>query len=288
MNRILVALAAVFLFLVPAVHAEDTIELGASVQMTGPTANTGRYYRDGYQLAVDRINAAGGIKVAGKPYKLGLKMLDNQSDVNLAVRQYVQLVSQDKINFLLGPFASDFVLATSSVAEKYEVPMLQGGGASDQIYARGYKYIFGLLPAATLYFGSTIDAMAKLNPAPKTVALLYVDDSFDTSVADGTRKQLAAAHLNVVMDERYSSNATDFNSILARAKSTNPDAILVAGHETEILNFIRQAKTLDVSPKLYSFTVGVQSADFRKALSGDADYAYGMTSWLALPSIKDP
>ena len=61
-------------------------------------------------------------------------MLDNQSDVNLSVRQYVQLVSQDKVNFLLGPFASNFALADSAISEKYNVPMIQGGGASDQIF----------------------------------------------------------------------------------------------------------------------------------------------------------
>ncbi len=269
-----------------AAHAQ-TIVLGASVQLTGPTANTGRYYRDGYQVAIERINSKGGVKVGGKPMKLELKLLDNQSDVNLSVRQYVQLVTQDKVNLLLGPFASDFALADSSIAEKYEVPMVQGGGASDQIYSRGYKYIFGTLPAASLYFESTIEAMGKLNPAPKTLALLYADDAFDVSVAKGTRDSAAKAGLKLVLDERYSSNASDFGGLLARIRSLNPDAVLVAGHETEVLNFIRQSKSLAVSPKMYSFTVGVPTADFRHALGADANYAFGMTSWLPLASNKD-
>src|SRR5712692_10813234 len=107
--------------------AADTITLGASVQVTGPVANTGRYYRDGYEFAIATINAKGGIRVGSTQYKLALKLLDNQSDVNLRVRQYVQLLTQDKVNFLLGPFASDYALADSSVAEKYQVPMIQGG-----------------------------------------------------------------------------------------------------------------------------------------------------------------
>jgi len=61
----------------------------------------------------------------------------------------------------------------------------------------------------------------------------------------------------------------------------------VAGHETEILNFVRQAKSLAVSPKFYSFTVGVPSEDFRKALGKDADYAFGMTAWLPSSTQKD-
>jgi branched-chain amino acid transport system substrate-binding protein len=281
-----IILATAFTIFQPALGA--TITLGASVQMSGPLANTGRYYRDGYEFAVDQINKLGGVKVGNTREQLGLKLLDNQSDNNLAVRQYVQLLTEDKVNLLLGPFASDAVLATSSVAEKYKVPMVQGGGASDQIYSRGYKYIFGTLPSAAQYFESTIQAMGKLSPAPKSVALLYADDAFDVSVAKGTRELLDKAGLKIAIDERYSTNASDFASLLAQIRSAQPDAVLVAGHETEILNFIRQAKSLNVSPHLYSFTVGVPSADFRKALGKDADYAFGMTSWLPSASLKDP
>jgi len=94
--------------------AAATIALGASVQLSGPLANTGRYYRDGYQFAVDAINKTGGVKIGNTHEQLALKLLDNQSENNLAVRQYVQLVSQDKVNLLLGPFASDSVIAMSA------------------------------------------------------------------------------------------------------------------------------------------------------------------------------
>lgn len=269
-----------------AAQAKDIV-LGASVQLTGPVANTGRYYRDAYQFAIDKINADGGVKVGGETYKLALKLYDNQSDVNLSVRQYTQLVSQDKVNLLLGPFASNFALADSAISEKYRVPMVQGGGASDQIFSRKFKYIFGTLAPASDYFGSTITMMKGLKPEPKSVALLYADDAFDVSVADGTRPKLKNAGFTIAMDERYSTNASDFNSLLSQIKSKNVDAVLVAGHETEILNFVRQAKSLAVAPKMYSFTVGVPSEDFRKALGTDADYAFGMTAWLPSADQKD-
>ncbi len=261
--------------------------MGASVQLTGPVANTGRYYRDAYQFAIDKINAAGGVKIAGKSHKLALKLYDNQSDVNLSVRQYTELVSEDKVNLLLGPFASNFALADSAISEKYRVPMVEGGGASDQIFKRNFKYIFGTLAPASNYFGSTIGMLKSLKPVPHSVALLYADDAFDVSVADGTRPMLKKAGLNVVLDERYSTNATDFNSLLSQIKSQNADVVLVSGHETEILNFVRQAKSLAVAPKIYSFTVGVPSEDFRKALGKDANYAFGMTPWLPGASLKD-
>jgi branched-chain amino acid transport system substrate-binding protein len=166
--------------------------------------------------------------------------------------------------------------------------MVQGGGASDQIFGRGFKYIFGTLPAASDYFGSTIEMLAKLEPKPSTIALLYADDAFDVAVADGTRPLVTKSGFTLTIDERYSSNASDFSSLLSEIKSKNVDAVLVAGHETEVLNFLRQAKSLSVSPKFYSFTVGVPTADFRQALAGDADWAFGMTPWLPSPAIKDP
>lgn len=263
------------------------ILLGASVQLTGPIADTARYYRDAYQLVVDKINESGGINVGNETYTLALKLYDNQSDVNLSVRQYTQLVSRDKVNFLLGPFASSFVLADSAVSEKYQIPMVQGGGASDEIFSRKFKYIFGTLVPASHYFGTTVEMMKQLDPVPKSVALLYADDPFDVSVAESTRLRLKGAGFILAMDERYSINATDFNSLLAQVKSRNVDAVLVAGHESEILNFVRQAKSLAVAPKMYSFTVGVQSEVFRKALGKDADYAFGMTAWLPSADLKD-
>ncbi|WP_033461716.1 ABC transporter substrate-binding protein, partial [Bordetella bronchiseptica] len=149
--RALPALAFVMCTGASAAAPAPTVLLGASIQLTGPVANTGRYYRDAYQIAVDQINAAGGVKIGGVPHKLALKIYDNQSDVNLSVRQYTQLVTQDKANLLLGPFASNFALADSAVSEKYKVPMVQGGGASDQIFARKFKYIFGTLAPASNY-----------------------------------------------------------------------------------------------------------------------------------------
>src|SRR2546428_1763451 len=282
MMAILVALVG------PAVAQDKQITLGAAVQMTGALANTGRYYRDAYQFATDRINAKGGVTVAGTRQQLALKLYDNQSDVNLGVRQYVQLVTQDKVSILLGPFSSNDALDDSSVAETYQVPMVQGGGASTQIFSRGYKYIFGTLPPADDYFASTIKMMGKLSPKPKTVALVAADDSFDVSVANGTRKLLKEAGLELVVDKQFRENNADFSSILSLVKSKDPDVNPWAGHEGDALNFIRQAKSLEVKPQLlYSFTVGVPTADFRKALGKDAEYAFGMTPWLPEKDLKD-
>ena len=166
-------------------------------------------------------HAAGGIKIGNESPKLALKLYDNQSDVKLSVCQYRQLVSQDKVDFLLGPFASNFALVDSTVSEKYKIPIVQGGGTFDEIFSGHFKYIFGTLASASNYCGSTVEMMKGFSPTPKSVALLYADDAFDVSVAEGTRPKLKQAGLIVAWDERYSTNATDFNSLLSQIRSAD-------------------------------------------------------------------
>ncbi len=259
----------------------DTIVLGTAISQTGKYAREGKFYVDAYTMMVDAINKAGGVKVGGKPYKLELKMYDDQSDPNLNARLNTRLVTSDKVNFLLGPFSSGIVIPASAVSEKYEIPMIQGGGASGKIFDRGYKYIFGLLPKAELYFQSAIEAATKMNPPVKTAALLYSNEAFDRSVGEGSRQWLKERKIENVYDVEFQPATQDFTSILAVIKTKDPDLILLAGHTENSLNFIRQSQAADVSPKMWVFTVGPPTADFRKALGKTADHAYGVTPWLA-------
>jgi branched-chain amino acid transport system substrate-binding protein len=269
-------LAAVALFLTATTAwSADTIVLGTAISQTGKYAREGKFYVDAYQMTVDAINKAGGVKVGGKSYMLELKMYDDQSDPNLCARLYTRLVTSDKVNLLLGPYSSGITIPASSVSEKYEIPMIQGGGASGQIFSRGYKYIFGTLPKAEFYFLSAVSAAANLNPPVKTAALVYSNEAFDRSVAEGSRQLLKDYKIEKVYDEEYQPATQDFTSILAVIKSKNPDLILVAGHEENSLNFIRQAQASDVSPKMWVFTVGPPTGDFRKTLGKAAEYVYG-------------
>lgn len=291
MKRLFAVVAALFAVAWPlAGHAQTpkTITLGASLQVTGADANLARYFRDGYQIAIDRINERGGITVDGQNYRFALKVLDNQSNINLGVQQYVELITRDKVDFLLGPYSSNHTLNESSVAEKYRVPMVQGGGAAKQIFDRGYRYVFGTAPPAELYFGSTVEMMTKLDPQVHTLALLTADDAFDVSVRAGTSALAKQDGIDIVVDEVYPEHNPNFTSLLALVKSKSPDAILLGGHETEALDFIREAKSLDVNANdMLALTVGVPSADFRAALGKDSENVFGMTPWVASPVARD-
>jgi len=271
-----------------AADAAKVVTLGASMQLTGPDANLARYFRDGYQIAIDRINQQGGIRIGDETYRLALKVLDNQSNINLGMQQYAQLISRDGVNFLLGPYGSNHTLNESSVAEKYRVPMVQGGGSAQQIFERGYRYVFGTAPPAEKYFGSTVEMMTKLEPRVHTLALLTADDAFDVAVRAGTTALAKKLGIDVIVDEVYPERTPNFTSLLALVKAKAPDAILLGGHEPESLTFMREAKSLDVNARgLTSLTVGVPSHDFRAALGKDAEGVFGMTPWVISPVSRD-
>ena len=259
--------------------SKKVIKLGCAISFTGGDSRSGKLYRDSYDMAVEQINKKGGVKVGSDTYQLKIVYYDDESDPTKSSKFVEKLIAEDKVDFLLGPYSSGITIPDSLVAQRYKVPMIEGGGASGKIFSRGNKYIFGTLPPAGQYFKSTLEMLKTFKPAPKTIAILYADDKFDVSVAEGTSELANEMGFNVVLHEKYAEAATDFNSILTKIKATGVEVVLVAGHTEESLNFTQQAKELNVSPKLISMTVGPSEADFRKSLGKDAEYIYGVASW---------
>jgi branched-chain amino acid transport system substrate-binding protein len=262
------------------------IKLGCAISFTGSQSRSGKLYRDAYDMAVEQINKNGGVKVGMDTYQLKLVYYDDESDPTKSSKLVEKLIAEDKVDFLLGPYSSGITIPDSLVAQRYKVPMIEGGGASGKIFSRGNEYIFGTLPPAGQYFKSTLEMLKTFSPAPKTIAILYSDDKFDVSVAEGTDKLAKEMAFDVVLYEKYAEGATDFNSILTKIKALKADVVLVAGHTEESLNFTQQAKELNVSPKLISMTVGPSEADFRKSLGKDAEYIFGVASWSTQMNFK--
>jgi branched-chain amino acid transport system substrate-binding protein len=271
-----------------ALKSYSSVTVGAVLPLTGNLAASGRYYRDAYQFTVDKINEKGGLVVEGKPHTLSLKLLDSKSSAKFSARQYERLASNKNISFLLGSHSDDEALAASSLAEKYQVPMIQAGGASSRIFSRGYKYVFGMLPASDEYFRSTIEMITQLKPAPKTVALICGDDSFSLTLSKSTSSLLKKTGLQVVLDLQYSDSTPNFANILTLIESKAPDVLLWSGDEAGAIHFIRQAKSRNIRPKLLAaFTEAVPTPNFRAALREDANNAFGMTPWLPTERLED-
>ena len=277
---------AALLLAAPSFAQENVIKLGCAISFTGPQSRSGQLYIDSYKFAVDEINNSGGLTVGGKKYKLELVFYDDKSEPTESSKLVEKLIADDKVNFLLGPYSSGITIPDSIVAQRYRVPMIEGGGASSKIFSQGNKFIFGTLPLAEDYFATTLEFLKGQQPLAKKLAILYSDDKFDVSVAEGTRARAKEMGFDVVLYEKYTEGASDFTSVLTKAKSEGAQGILVAGHTEESINFVQQSKELGISPYILSLTVGPTEADFRKALGADANYIYGVASWSPQMNFK--
>jgi len=108
----------------------DKIILGAAVSLTGKYSSNGVHTQNGYNLAVDRINSMGGVKVGGKSYKFEIIYYDDESNSGRAAQLAERLIKQDGVQFMLGPYSSGLTKAMAPVTEKYQVPMVEANGAS--------------------------------------------------------------------------------------------------------------------------------------------------------------
>ncbi len=268
--------------------AADTIVLGAAISITGKTAKEGEYTRDGYQFAIDTLNQRGGVNVGGKPYKLQLKYYDDETKSERTAQLFEKLVNEDKVNLLLGPYASAPTGTAAPIAEKYKVPMVEANGSAESIFNKGYKYSFMVLSPAKLYLRGIIDVVRKKDPSVKTVAILGENEPFSKEVAQGAAEYAKQLGMDVVYHELYPSNTQDVSSLLTNVKGKNPHIMLGAGHLQDSLLIVKQAKDLGVSPKAMGFSVGPSSPEFRANLKHDADYLFGATQWTsALKYVGD-
>src|SRR5215813_5332488 len=186
MLRTISLVAAVLSTLAPRLaRADDTVVLGAAISITGKTAKEGEYTRDGYQFAIDTLNQNGGIKVGGKSYQLQLKYYDDETKSERTAQLFEKLVNEDKVNFLLGPYASAPTATAAPIAEKYKIPMVEANGSAESIFNKGYKYSFMVLSPAKLYLRGIIDVVRKKDPSAKTVAILGENEPFSKEVAAG-------------------------------------------------------------------------------------------------------
>ena len=111
-----------FAVLLPEVMAADKVlKLGASVCMTGRLSREGNYVKDGYTLWMEEVNKRGGIKVGNDRYKVEIIFYDDKTDAQTGAKLTEKLITQDKVNFLLGPYGSGITLATSAIGERYKV-----------------------------------------------------------------------------------------------------------------------------------------------------------------------
>jgi len=261
-----------------------TIVFGAAVSLTGATAKEGEYVKNGYNMFIEDVNKDGGFKVGNQKCTISLKIYDDESNPDTSAKLIEKLVTEDKVNLLLGPYGTGPVFSASAIAEKYDLPMVEPGGAGMKIFSRNFKNVFGTLPGAPYYLYSAIDMIMAKDPSAKNVALLIENDSFSQEVADGITAYLKTKGLNLVYSEQYPKGTKDVSSLLTAAKSKNPDIVLGASHLADAELIVKQAKDIGLNAKAWAFSVGPSTPEFGTALGKDATYVLGVTPWT--PAMK--
>ncbi len=263
---------------------DGTILFGAPISLTGSTASEGKLTQDGYELWKETYNSAGGVTVAGKRYKIETKYYDDESNGPKSATLATQLIKQDKIQFLLGPYGTTSTLQVSTVAEQNKIPMIEGNGAAESIFNQGYTYTFAVLSPAKNYLAGCVDLALFQSPKPTTCAILSADDPFSVEVADAAKTYAEKQGFQVVYYQKYPNASTDLRAVLTETKGKNPDFLLNSGHKSEAVAIMQQAKELGFSPKGFAFSVGPSTPDFQTTLKADADYVFGGTQWT--PALK--
>jgi branched-chain amino acid transport system substrate-binding protein len=262
----------------------STLLFGAPISLTGATSTEGHLTLEGYQLWVKEVNAHGGIKVGGTTYQVKLKYYDDGSSPTKSAQLTQQLVTSDKVNFLLGPYGTAATLQDEAIAEQYKIPMVEANGAAKAIFSKGFHYIFGVLSPASEYAKVMLEAALALHNPPKTVAIISASDAFSKEVAVAAKAYATSHNLTVVYYQQYPANSTDLTSVLTALKGSGPgglipDMLLGSGHENEAVTTMKECKQLHINLKLYAFTVGPATPDFITALGPTANYVLGSSQW---------
>ena len=245
--------AAATAFAAPAC-AEDTIIIGFTASQTGPLNVDSLGQQRGYEFWRDEVNAAGGIKVGGKSYKVNFVSYDDQSVGGRVQQLYTRLINQDHAQFLFSPYSSGLTAPAAVITEQYGKIMIDSGGAEEKPFELGNKYLFMVITSASHYLSGAVEALKSKNPQAK-IAMVYSDDPFSKTVLNATKQQAEAAGLQVVMDESYAPSTTDFGPIVNKIVSSNADAFLGGGHYSDGATLARQMYDQKANMKWVSILV---------------------------------
>jgi branched-chain amino acid transport system substrate-binding protein len=264
----------------PAVVPVQPLRIGASISLTGRYERTGAEMNHGYDLCAEKINAEGGI--LGRPIEYVI--YDDQSDPETGARLYEKLVSEDKVDVILGPYSSPVTIPASAVTERLKFPMIASGASASDIWTRGFRYVFGVYTAAPYYLEGAIEIAAR--EGLTKVAVLTEDGAFAIDAVRGGMEFAEAAGLQIVHYEEYGRDVTDLSAAISKARAAGAEVLLGGTYGPDAELIVRQSLELGFKPRIFAFTVGAALPDFGPNMGQDAELIFGATQWE--PTIQGP
>jgi branched-chain amino acid transport system substrate-binding protein len=270
----------------PTEASGEPIKIGASLPLTGDFSEPGSAAKLGYELWVEQVNNAGGL--LGRQVELTL--YDNASDPDTAVADYERLITDDKVDLVVGPFSSRLVIPTSEVAAKYGYAFPEPAGGAPGVFDRGLTNIFFCQPAPgadqAIPFADYILGLPE-EVRPKTFAVVSADDPFNLGVVEAAEKLLADGGLTSVLKEVYPPDTKDFSSIAAKVADLDPDLILGGTIFEDSVAQIQAYIEAGYQPRGGFFTTGPSlPKEFSEALGTSTEGIFSAISWFEDSTIE--
>jgi branched-chain amino acid transport system substrate-binding protein len=269
----------------------DTVRIGTIFPLSGPNALNGQDTFDGVDIAREMINEKGGINGNKVEY-----IVADAPDSNAATQEADRLITQEKVEAIIGTQSSSFSYAASAVAERKKVFYWEVEGISDDITNRGFKYIFRPTFCAEYMakqmIGFVNDVVAtKMGKDIKDlrIALVQEDGGFGTSTANNLRKYAKEYGISFVVDLSYSAKSAELNSLVIKLKSKNPDVLLAVSYVNDAILLTKTSLELGFEPKVtIGTTAGHGTLDFINALGEKAEgiFAAGIPNAVNPDKIK--
>lgn len=256
------------------------LRIGASISLTGAYSRPAQEQRNGYLLWTEQVNAAGGI--LGRPIELVIH--DDASDPGMAVHLYERLITEEKVDLIIGPYSSTITITVSTLTENHGFPLVAAGASASEVWTRGYRYIFGIYTLARSSMDGAIDIA--IHNGYRTAAIINESAPFPADTAVGAQERAIEAGLQIVAREEYATQARDLMPMLMRIRALNPDVLIGGTYDEHARLIVRQLKNLNWAPKILALSVGPSLPDFYEALGADADYVFGASDWE--PGIRAP
>jgi branched-chain amino acid transport system substrate-binding protein len=249
MKRVTVMMVMVFVFGVAltGLCKADTLEFGIPLPLTGSQAKFGEMEMRSYQIAMEEINAKGGIK--GKTVALNFEDAQGKPEISRAIAE--KLIDVNKQPILFGDYSSSCSKAIAAVANERKIPYLVVTGADDSITQQNYEYVFRMNPSNAYYaagLGSFLSKVVK----PTSIAILYESSDFGTSGADEMEKYGQKIGMKVLLKEKYEKGAVDFKPVLTKVKAQKPDVIYMVSYVMDASLLMKQIKELRIDAKLFA------------------------------------
>jgi len=254
---------------------DGEIRVGLLFPMTGESAGFGNDCVNGSLLAIEEINAEGGIRSMNGAMLVPVTG-DTRGNISEGIAQTIRLIEAENVSAIIGAYHSSIVIAATEVAEKQKTPFIVSVGVADPVTERGFRYLFRLIPRAENYGKDQVRFLMYLSNQTgipfRRVALLHENTGFGTSVALGQRDALIRAGFEPVIEVGYDAETVSgMSDEISRIISANPDVILETTYIRDSILIRNELDRAGYDSLLIDSAGGTVTPRYRDELGSSAD-----------------